>query len=51
MFAYIISHDAHHRGQVCLLARQLGHPLPQNAMYSMWNWEKLWKKRGFSALR
>jgi hypothetical protein len=22
------SHDAHHRGQVCMLAHQLGFPLP-----------------------
>jgi uncharacterized damage-inducible protein DinB len=24
MFSYLISHDAHHRGQICALARQLG---------------------------
>jgi uncharacterized damage-inducible protein DinB len=35
---YLIAHDAHHRGQVSLLARQLGHPLPQSAMYGMWEW-------------
>ena len=27
MFAYMITHDAHHRGQVCMLAHQLGFPL------------------------
>jgi uncharacterized damage-inducible protein DinB len=26
MVAYMISHDAHHRGQVCMLAHQLGFP-------------------------
>jgi uncharacterized damage-inducible protein DinB len=35
---YLISHDAHHRGQVCMLARQVGHPLPQKAMFGMWEW-------------
>ena len=35
---YLIAHDAHHRGQVCMLARQTGHPLPQKAMFGMWEW-------------
>jgi uncharacterized damage-inducible protein DinB len=35
---YLIAHDAHHRGQVTLLARQLGHPLPQKAMFGMCEW-------------
>lgn len=35
---YLISHDAHHRGQICMLARQVGHPLPQKAMFGMWEW-------------
>ncbi len=37
-FGYLIAHDAHHRGQVCMLARQVGHPLPQKAMFGMWEW-------------
>ena len=48
MFAYMVSHDAHHRGQVCLLARELGYPLPQKINYGIWNWEKLWKDCGFT---
>jgi uncharacterized damage-inducible protein DinB len=35
---YLISHDAHHRGQIAMLARQIGHPLPQKAMFGMWEW-------------
>jgi uncharacterized damage-inducible protein DinB len=44
MLCYMISHEAHHRGQVCMLAHQLGFPLPSKVTSEMWNWEKLWKK-------
>lgn len=37
-FGYLIAHDAHHRGQVTMLARQIGHSLPQKAMFGMWEW-------------
>jgi uncharacterized damage-inducible protein DinB len=37
-FSYLVAHDAHHRGQIAMLARQLGHPLPQKAMFGMWEW-------------
>jgi uncharacterized damage-inducible protein DinB len=47
MFAYLLSHDAHHRGQICLLAHQLGYPLPFAAGPGLWGWEKLWKECGF----
>ena len=47
MLAYMISHDAHHRGQVCMLAHQLGFPLPPKAAQRVWVWEKLWKECGF----
>jgi uncharacterized damage-inducible protein DinB len=44
MVAYMIAHEAHHRGQVCMLAHQLGFPLPDKATSKMWAWETLWKK-------
>lgn len=37
-FAYLIAHDAHHRGQITMLARQLGHPVSQSAMFGLWEW-------------
>lgn len=51
MFAYMIVHDAHHRGQACMLAHQLGFPLSMKASYGMWSWEKLWKECGFTRPR
>jgi len=46
MLCYMLSHEAHHRGQICMLAHQLGFPLPMNVMSGLWNWEKLWKECG-----
>ena len=46
MLCYMLSHEAHHRGQVCLLAHQLGFPLPAAVASGIWNWEKLWKECG-----
>jgi uncharacterized damage-inducible protein DinB len=46
MLCYMIAHEAHHRGQVCMLAHQLGFPLPVKVMSGIWNWEKLWKECG-----
>ena len=37
-FGYLIAHDAHHRGQISMLARQVGHPLSPKAMFGMWEW-------------
>ena len=46
MLCYMLSHEAHHRGQVCMLAHQLGFPLPNAVTSEIWNWEKVWKERG-----
>ncbi|MGA3010047.1 MAG: DinB family protein [Terracidiphilus sp.] len=44
MLCYMLAHEAHHRGQVCMLAHQLGFPLPQKVISGIWNWKKLWKE-------
>jgi uncharacterized damage-inducible protein DinB len=44
MLCYMIAHEAHHRGQVCMLAHQLGFRLPNKVMSGIWNWEKLWRE-------
>lgn len=35
---YLIAHDAHHRGQITMLARQVGHPISQKTMFGIWEW-------------
>jgi uncharacterized damage-inducible protein DinB len=44
MFAYMFAHEAHHRGQITMLAHQLGYRLPPAAWGGLWNWDKLWKQ-------
>lgn len=44
MVAYMITHEAHHRGQVCMLANQLGFKLPGAATSAMWAWESIEKR-------
>jgi len=41
MMVYLVQHDAHHRGQICWLARALGHRLSQNDVMRIWGWKKL----------
>jgi hypothetical protein len=44
MLTYLIQHDAHHRGQICLLARDLGHAFNGDDTMRMWG-----RNRGFDA--
>jgi uncharacterized damage-inducible protein DinB len=48
MFGYMFAHDAHHRGQIIMLARDLGYRLPTHAAYGVWHWEKMWKAAGLT---
>src|SRR4029077_17316222 len=47
MFAYMFAHEAHHRGQILMLAHQLGYRLLHDTP-GVWHWEKLWKRAGLS---
>jgi uncharacterized damage-inducible protein DinB len=38
VLAYFVAHEAHHRGQIVMLARQLGHRLPRQATDGLWQW-------------
>ena len=39
-----ITHDAHHRGQICHWASQLGAPLTSEQQLLMWEWDKRWRE-------
>ena len=41
MIAYLIQHDAHHRGQIFTLARDLDHEFTSDEIMRAWGWKKL----------
>jgi len=47
MFAYMFAHEAHHRGQILMLAHQLGYRVLYKTA-GIWQWEKLWKQAGLT---
>lgn len=38
VLTYFVAHEAHHRGQIVLIARQLGYPLPGSDRSDLWQW-------------
>jgi uncharacterized damage-inducible protein DinB len=40
VLSYFVAHEGHHRGQIVLLARQLGHRLPASTTGGLWQWTK-----------
>jgi uncharacterized damage-inducible protein DinB len=38
--AYHVAHEGHHRGQIVMVARQLGHRLPAEVANGLWQWAK-----------
>lgn len=42
--SYFVAHEAHHRGQLVMLARQLGHRLPLKVSEGLWQWKKRARK-------
>ena len=41
MMLYLIQHDTHHRGQISMLMRELGHRLSREDIMRLWGWNKL----------
>jgi uncharacterized damage-inducible protein DinB len=40
VLTYFVAHEGHHRGQLVLLARQLGHRLPLEVTTGLWQWTR-----------
>ncbi len=45
VLAYFVAHEGHHRGQIVMLARQLGCRLPAEVADGLWQWSKRAKRR------
>jgi len=41
MIFYFGQHEAHHRGQICRLAKALGHEFSGDDVMRIWGWKKL----------
>jgi uncharacterized damage-inducible protein DinB len=41
MLTYLLQHDAHHRGQICMLARGFGHKFRGQDMTRLWGWRAI----------
>jgi hypothetical protein len=39
--SYFAAHEGHHRGQLIMVARQLGHRLPRTVAAGVWQWTRL----------
>ncbi len=39
VLTYFVAHEAHHRGQIIMVARQTGHRLPQATTAGLWQWK------------
>ena len=41
MLIYLVQHDAHHRGQIFMLAKSLGHEFRTEDVMRVWGWKAL----------
>ena len=51
VLAYFVAHEGHHRGQIVLVARQLGKRLPAEVTSGLWQWTRRVKEEAREAGR
>ncbi len=44
VLSYFVAHEGHHRGQIVMIARQLGQRLPVEVTGGIWQWTRLSRK-------
>ena len=40
VLGYLISHEAYHRGEICVALTESGHKLSDDVLYGQWDWGK-----------
>ncbi len=46
VLSYFVAHEGHHRGQVVMLARELGYALPVSTTGGLWEWTRRARESG-----
>src|SRR5262249_27859276 len=51
VLSYFVAHEGHHRGQLVLISRQLGHPIAPATAAGLWAWTRWKREAGGSTKR
>ena len=39
-FGYLLAHEWYHHGEICMTLTQAGHRLPEEVLYTIWEWDE-----------